>query len=142
MATRIAFLAQFSRLILIGSVLVCPAAPMHAQRKLSSSRVVVPNVRICLRTFPLGDTTSKQATTVAWCTSNPHPRSTRVCILSPPCGSDCCAAGRLQTLPCVLPVSGCDKRWYLQAARVSLVRGICVLTGVTTSKQSLSTKCL
>ncbi len=32
MATRIAFLAQFSRLILIGSVLVCPAAPMHAQR--------------------------------------------------------------------------------------------------------------
>jgi hypothetical protein len=32
MAIRIAFLAQFSRLILIGSVLVCPAAPMHAQR--------------------------------------------------------------------------------------------------------------
>jgi hypothetical protein len=32
MARRTAFLAQLSRLILIGSVLVCPAAPMHAQR--------------------------------------------------------------------------------------------------------------
>jgi len=28
-------------------------------------------------------------------------------------GGDCCAAGLVQTLSCVLPVSGCDKRWYL-----------------------------
>src|SRR5436309_11666253 len=28
-------------------------------------------------------------------------------------GGDCCAAGLLQTLSCVLPVSGYDKRWYL-----------------------------
>src|ERR1700688_716355 len=26
---------------------------------------------------------------------------------------DCCAAGLLQTLSCVLPVSRCDKKWYL-----------------------------
>jgi hypothetical protein len=28
-------------------------------------------------------------------------------------GGDCCAAGRLQTLLYVLPVSGCDQWWYL-----------------------------
>src|SRR5207302_6942497 len=39
-----------------------------------------------------------------------------------------CAAGQLQTLPCVLPVPGCDKRWYLYAARVSLSCRISVTT--------------
>src|SRR5256886_7217195 len=32
---------------------------------------------------------------------------------APPLSGAGCAAGQLQTLLCVLPVSGCDKRWYL-----------------------------
>src|ERR1700723_280266 len=52
-------------------------------RMLSSSRVVVPKVRTCLGTLPSFRTINKQATTVAWCTSIPQPRSTRVSITPP-----------------------------------------------------------
>ena len=52
-------------------------------RMLSSSRVVVPKVRSCFCTFPSFRTINKQATTVAWCTSSPQPRSTRVSITPP-----------------------------------------------------------
>jgi hypothetical protein len=30
----------------------------------------------------------------------------------------------VEKLPCVLPVSGCDKGWYLRGARVSLLLGV------------------
>jgi hypothetical protein len=43
---------------------VQPSACNHS-RKASSSRVVVPKVRICFFTFPLPSTISRQATTVA-----------------------------------------------------------------------------
>jgi hypothetical protein len=43
--------------------------------------------------------------------------------MTPAGGGDCCAAGLLQPLPCILPVSGCDKRWYLDRRGSVLSRG-------------------
>src|SRR5215831_10432508 len=38
-------------------------------------------------------------------------------------GGDCCAAGLLQTLSCVLSVSRCDQKWYLYRRRSVSVAG-------------------
>ena len=41
-----------------------------------------------------------------------------------PSGDDRDAAGKFETLPCVLPVSGGDKEWYLYAAQAGLLLGV------------------
>src|SRR5438309_9950386 len=54
-------------------------------------------------------------------------------------GGDCCAAGLLQTLSYVLPVSGCDKRWYLYRRGSVLSAGSVSLHRPPHFKQSLTT---
>jgi hypothetical protein len=45
------------------------------------------------------------------------------------CGGDGCAAGLLRTLSCVLPISGCDKKWYLYRRGSVCYAGSLVTTG-------------
>ena len=54
-------------------------------------------------------------------------------------GGDCCAAGLVQTLSCVLPVSGCDKRWYLYRRGSVLSAGSVSSHRLPTFKQSPTT---
>jgi hypothetical protein len=54
-------------------------------------------------------------------------------------GGDCCAAGLVQTLSCVLPVSGCDKRWYLYRRGSVLSAGSVPSHRLPTFKQSPTT---
>jgi hypothetical protein len=90
---------------------VQPSESNHS-RKLPSSCAVVPKVRNCFWTFSLFKNNQQashyrglmhiQSTTTFY--HGLHSTSFS--------GADCCAAG-LQTLLYVLPVSGCDKWWYL-----------------------------
>src|SRR6266850_7687385 len=63
--------------------------------------------------------------------------SSDLVCMTPPSQGDCCAAGLVQTLLYVLPVSGYHKRWY---AGQSLTRDLCRHRVFPTSKPSPSTK--
>ena len=54
-------------------------------------------------------------------------------------GGDCCAAGLVQTLSCVRPVCGCDKRWYLYRRGSVLSAGSVSSHRLPTFKQSPTT---
>src|SRR5215203_3755554 len=94
---------------------------LSQSRMASRSRVVVDHVRTSLPGSPM----RRQATTVSWWTSNPQQRSTKArMITSTLLGGERGAAGTVETLPYVLPVSGRDKGWYLYAARAGLLIGV------------------
>src|SRR5258708_5907910 len=64
------------------------------------------------------------------------------CLHNASLGGDCCAAGLVQTLSCVLPVSGCDKRWNLYRPGSALSAGSVSSHRLPTFKQSPTIGCL
>ncbi len=97
----------------------------NQSRNSISSRVFVPKRRTSFGGFLSGAPVSKHATTFAWCMHVKPTTTFDNCVHLDLQEGLAIATPRYVKKPlCVLSVSGCDKEWYLQKARDSLLLGV------------------